>query len=219
MAFVQPCVDGAADIFELAGEKVFGAVNDYEAFGFRKRREERLDIRARAELIIAALDDEFWFRAIAQESKVRVIHGNSQTDQVRDALVHATHAQSHQRAKAEPREQNRPLRKFRRKIIECGAHVVLFADAAIVRSFALARAAEIETQDRDAAKMQRFCRLIDDFVVHRAAEARVRVTHHGDQRWIRSGDGPQQCLQPSGGAGEKKIAMECFSHEIASARV
>ena len=68
------------------------------------------------------------------------------------------------------------MRKFRRKIIEGGAHVILFASAAIVDSLALSRPAEIEAQYRDAAQVQRFRRLVHDFVVHGAAEKRMRVT-------------------------------------------
>ena len=111
------------------------------------------------------------------------------------------------------------MRKFRRKIIERGAHVVLFADAPIVDPLALSGASEIEAQHRDAAQVQCFRRLIHNFVVHGAAEKRMRVTYHGDEWWIRSGHGPEQSFEAPGGAYQEKITMDCFSHEIVSARV
>jgi len=111
------------------------------------------------------------------------------------------------------------VRKFRREIIERGAHVVLFAYAAIVDSLAQSRPAEIEAQYRDAAQVQRFRRLVHNFVVHAAAEKWMRVTHHGDERWIGMGHCPEQSFEAPGGACEEKITMECFSHEIVSARV
>ena len=219
MAFVEPRINRAADFFQLSGEEVIRAVNDDEALGSRHRGEECFHIRPRAELIVAALNDQFWFRAIAQVRQIGVVHRNSQSDQVRDALVRAARAQSHQRTEAKAREKNRPPRKFRRKIIERGTHVACFARAAIMLSFALARAAEIEAQHGNVTKMQRFGRLIHNFVVHRAAEKRMRMADHADQRRISDRHGPEQRLQAPGGARDKEIAMKGFRHEIASARV
>ena len=111
------------------------------------------------------------------------------------------------------------MRKFGRKIIERGPHVVLFADAAIVDSLALSRPAEIEAQHRNAAQVQRFRRLVHNFVVHGAAEKWMRVANHGDEWWIRIRYGPEQSFEAPGGACKEKITVECFSHEIVSARV
>ena len=66
MAFVQPGIDRGADFFQLSGEEVVRAFNDDELLGSRHRSEECLHVCAGAELIVAALDDQFWFRAIAQ---------------------------------------------------------------------------------------------------------------------------------------------------------
>ncbi len=111
------------------------------------------------------------------------------------------------------------MRKFRCEIIERGAHVVLFADAAIVLSLTLSDAAEIETEDRDVTEVQRFRGLVHDFIVHVAAEKRVRVADYGCERWIDNRGGPEQRLEASGGTCEEKVTMEDIGHEIASARV
>jgi hypothetical protein len=47
----------------------------------------------------------------------------------------------------------------------------------------------------------------------------MRVTHDGDKWRIRGGHGPEHSLEAPGRACKKKVAMECFSHEIVSARV
>jgi len=70
MAFVEPRVNRAADFFELAREEMVGAFDDDEALRLGQRDEERLDIRARAELIVAALNDQFRFRAISQVRQI-----------------------------------------------------------------------------------------------------------------------------------------------------
>ena len=54
--------------------------------------------------------------------------------------------------------------------------------AVVERALAAADAAEIEAQHREAAMHERVVELIDDLVVHRAAELRVRMQHDGDRR-------------------------------------
>jgi hypothetical protein len=80
MAFVEPGVNRAADFFELAGEEVVCAFDNYEVLGRGQRREERFDVDTRAELIFAALNYQFWIRTTAQVRQIRVVHGNSQAD-------------------------------------------------------------------------------------------------------------------------------------------
>jgi hypothetical protein len=105
------------------------------------------------------------------------------------------------------------VQKFRREIVERGAHVILFANAAIVDAFALSRPAKVEAQYWDAALVQRFGRLIHDFIVHGAAEKRVRVADYGCERRIGDGHGPEQSLEASGGTGEEEVTMEDIGHE------
>jgi hypothetical protein len=81
-----------------------------------------------------------------------------------------------------------------------------------VDSLALPHATKVEPQHRDIAKVQRFGRLVHNFVVHGAAEQRMRVADYSDKRRIRNRHGPQQSLEPSGSPGEEEIAMECFGH-------
>src|SRR5262249_30126915 len=56
------------------------------------------------------------------------------------------------------------------------------AGAMIERALAAADAAEIETQYREAAMRERVVALIDDLVVHRAVELRMRMQDHRNRR-------------------------------------
>ncbi len=60
--------------------------------------------------------------------------------------------------------------------------------------------------------MECFGRLVDDLVVHGAGEERVRMANDGGELRIFRGGGPEQRLEASGGAIEKKFAVKYFSH-------
>ncbi len=70
MAFVEPLINRCANFVELAGEEVVSAFDEHEFFSRWQSGEKRFNISARAELIVATLDDQFWFRAVAQVSQV-----------------------------------------------------------------------------------------------------------------------------------------------------
>src|SRR5438128_242551 len=113
---------------------------------------------------------------------MRAVDGETQTDQVRNARVFAADAQTYPGSKTEPRQQNWNSRKLPGKKIERGANVVLLPLAAVVNARAESCAAKIESQNRNPSAIQRFCGLIDHFVVHRPAKQRVRMTDHGGER-------------------------------------
>ena len=48
-------------------------------------------------------------------------------------------------------------------------------------ALAAADAAEVEAQRREAARLEHVEQLVDDLVVHRTAELRVRMQHDGDR--------------------------------------
>ena len=113
MMFVEPGLYRASNFIELARKKMVGAVDYDEPFRLGQGFEQCFNVRARAELVISALNKKLRLGALAQISQVRAIHGKSQTDEFRDAIVRAADSQSHPRSEAEPREQNRRRRKFR----------------------------------------------------------------------------------------------------------
>ena len=67
--------------------------------------------------------------------------------------------------------------------------------------------AKVEPQYRKSEAMQGFSGLVDDFVVHGAAEKRMRVADNGGE-WRRSGvvGSPEDGFEPADWAGEEKIS-------------
>src|SRR5262249_981195 len=79
-----------------------------------------------------------------------------------------------------------------------------FALAVVERALAASDAAEIKPQHREVPVHESVVALVDDLVVHRAAELRVRVQHDGDRRVL------LPCrvvpaLDPAWGAGEDDL--------------
>ena len=66
--------------------------------------------------------------------------------------------------------------------VERGGRIRQFARAVVERALAAADAAEIEAQHREVAVHEGVVELVDDLMVHRAAELRVRMQHDGDRR-------------------------------------
>ena len=94
----------------------------------------------------------------------------------------ASHAKAHDRAKTKSRDQQRHAGKFGDEKLQCGADVIAFADAAIVNSLTESSAAKIETQDRNAERVDGFGDLKNHFVVHGAAEKRMRMADQRGER-------------------------------------
>ena len=66
--------------------------------------------------------------------------------------------------------------------VERGGGVREFADAVVEAALAAADAAEIEAQRGKVAVHEGVIELVDDLVVHRAAELRMRMQHDADRR-------------------------------------
>ena len=79
-------------------------------------------------------------------------------------------------------QQRARLRVDRLRPVERGGGVRQFAGAVVERALAAADAAEVEAQRGEAAVHEGIVELVDDLVVHRAAELRVRMQHDGDRR-------------------------------------
>ena len=127
--------------------------------------------------IVAPLDKEFGFVALAQEGKIRSIDRNAESDEMGDSNSLAAHLQPHHRTKTESCQHERCTRKFRLEKVKRGADIALLATAAVVFAGAQPGTAKIESQHGNTKRIQRFCRLIDDFVVHRTAEKRMRMAY------------------------------------------
>jgi len=63
MALHEPVSDGAVKQWKMPGEKVIGAVDQYEPIFSRKHRNEFFDFLRRAVFVVGAADEEFWLHA------------------------------------------------------------------------------------------------------------------------------------------------------------
>ena len=96
---------------------------------------------------------------------------------------------AHQKLHADPgaeREAGDPaglrLRIDGLRPVERGRRIRQFAGAVVERALAAADAAEVEAQRREAAVHELVVELVDDLMVHRPAELRVRMQNDGDRR-------------------------------------
>jgi len=150
----KPVVDGGIELWKFAGKEVIRAFDDSELILAGKRCNECFDVSERAVFVVTSMHEKFWLVALPQEEKVATVDRNSQTDQVRDALMFAPGAQTNQSSKTEACEQERDAREFRGKEIKRGTCVMLFSAALIVCAGAESRASKIESQNRNAESVQ-----------------------------------------------------------------
>jgi hypothetical protein len=119
----------------------------------------------------------------------------------------ASNSQTDPAAKAETRQQQWDAGELAREKIQRRAHVSLLTTSSIVRPGAHPSASKIESQHRQAQSIQRFRRLINHLVVHRAAEKRVRMANDRSHRWSRYALWlPQDRFEPPGRALKKQIS-------------
>ena len=85
--------------------------------------------------------------------------------------------------------------------VERGRRVRKLAGAVIERALAAADASKIEAQHREPTLREGVIEMVDDLIVHRPAELRVRVQHDGYGRAARRGL-MKAALQPAGRASE-----------------
>ncbi|MGY4352320.1 hypothetical protein ACVWXM_008813 [Bradyrhizobium sp. GM7.3] len=88
--------------------------------------------------------------------------------------------------------------------VERRGRVRQFAGAVVERALAAADAAEIESQHREATMRERIVALVDDLVIHRAVELRMRVQDHRDRRVLLLGR-MVAAFETAGGAGENNF--------------
>src|SRR5438445_1266127 len=91
--------------------------------------------------------------------------------------------------------------------VERGGSIRQFAGAMVELALAAADAAEIEAQRGEIALLEHVEEVVDDLVVHRAAELRVRMQDDGDRRTLFLGR-LVASLQAAGRTGESDLRHE-----------
>lgn len=181
MTTLQPSGNGGAEIIEFAGIEMVSVRDDDHAVLAGQGRNDFFDFVDRAVFVVFAVDEEFRFGTVSQITEVGIVDRDAEADEVGNASVLAAHTKANPTSKAEARKQQRDAGKFLRQEIQCGTNIVLFAQPSIMRSGTHSGAAKIESQYGHAERVKRFSSLIDNLVVQRSAEERVRVANHGRQ--------------------------------------
>jgi hypothetical protein len=155
---------------------------DDDAFLRLQLLDQRGHVLGRRDDVLLPVDDQAGRRAGRQEREVVAVRLRRDRDEAFD--LGAAHQQLHADPGAE-REASDPARaRFRidgLRPVERGGRIRQLARAMIERALAATDTAEVEAQHRKAAVHERVVHLVDDRVVHVAAELRVRVQHHGDR--------------------------------------
>ena len=153
------------------------------------------------------MDKELGLWAAPEIGEIGPVHGNSEADELSNAPVAATRAKANPRAEAEAGEQQWHARKLLCEKIDGRAHISFLAAALIMDSGTKPGAAEIEAQDGETQRVERFGGLINDFIVECAAEERVRMTDDRRERGRQfSGRTPEHSFEPAGWTSQKQIA-------------
>jgi len=91
---VQPSVNCGTDCIEMAGEEMVSALDDDKALRLREVFENGLNIRARAKLVRATLDDQLGLGAGPQVIEIDVVGRQAEADQFRHPCVLAADPQA-----------------------------------------------------------------------------------------------------------------------------
>ena len=155
--------------------------------------------------VLVAVDDQSRGRAGRQEREVVEVRGRRDRDEALDL------GPPHQKLHADPGPEGEAgdpaaarLRIDRLRPVERGCRVRQFADAVVERALAAPDAAEVEAQHREVPVHEGVVELVDDLVVHRAPELRMRMQDDGDRRILLSRR-VIPAFDPSSGAGEDDL--------------
>jgi hypothetical protein len=171
----HPVRDRRIDLIELPHKKVVGFFHHDQLVFSRQRSHQALHFVDRTIDIIRAVYEQLRLFTTRQIGKVCVVDGSSQPNQRSNARILAPCSKPHPAPKTESRHEQQHVWKFGSEKIERRADIAAFAFPAIVLPFALSRSPKIETQHWKAQRVQRFRGLINNFVVHRATEKRMRM--------------------------------------------
>jgi len=149
---------------------MIGTFDEDQLLRFGHGGKQRFEVLARTKGIVAALNEELRLAATTKIRSIVVVDRKAECDEAGYAIVLASHPQADPGTKAEPGQNDWLSRILSGKVVERRTDVLLLADSLVVFSLAFAGTPKIETQHSCPPSMERPGRLINDLVVHRAAE-------------------------------------------------
>ena len=165
--------------------------------------DQRQHLLERRDAVLVAMDEQAGRRAGGEEAEVEPVGRRGDGDEALD--LRPAHQELHADPGAE-RDAGDPagarLRADGLRPVEGGGGVRQLPLAVVERALGAPDAAEVEAQNGEAAIGEVVVRIVDDLVVHRPAELRMRVQNHGDRRAPLLG-GMETAFQPTGGTVEE----------------
>src|SRR5712691_5680241 len=210
---LEPLVEIGADRLhqriDLAVEEVVGARDhlllDHDALLGLELVDQPGDVLVRHHRVLVAVHDHARGRAGSEERKIIEVRRRRDRDEALDLGPPHQELHADPGAEGEAGDPAAPgLRIERLRPIERRSGVRQLSQAVVERALAASDAAEIEAQHGEVPVHESVVELIDDLVVHRAPELRMRVKHDGDRRILL----PSRVIAPlysPGRAGEDDL--------------
>ena len=107
-----------------------------QAIFARQFAHKSLHLMRVAEFVISAMNEKFWFGATPEISEIRTVYRHTYSDELSNARILATDAQSDPAAKAESSEKQGSMGELRNEIIDGSLNVALLPAALVVRACA-----------------------------------------------------------------------------------
>ena len=158
-------------------------VGDRDALLLVQLADEDVRVPRRRHPVGGAVDDEARRRAGGEEREVVHVGRRRDADEAGDL------GPPHQELHADPGAEREPrdpavlgVLVHRLQVVERRGRVAELADALVVLALAAPDAAEVEPQHGEAQLVKGVMQVVDDTVVHRPAELRVRMQDDRDRR-------------------------------------
>src|SRR5579862_3791665 len=154
---------------------------------------------------------------IGEAAAIQIADRQSEANEFPHSRIAAPGAQSNPGTKTEASDEKRRSRKFLREKIKHGQNVVRLARAFVVRPFTESNAAKVESDNGQPKPVNCFRGLVNNLVVHRPAEKRMRVADDGGQRrplaFCLLRRGPQNRFKPTRWTGkhQSSVRLRCHS--------
>ncbi len=177
MPLQYPPRNRAVELRKVSRKEVISAFNDGHLCLLAYPRRKLLDHCAqhirRAEPIEFACKQKLGLLAAIKVGKAaasEVANRQPKSDELFHARITAPGAQADPGSKTKARDQQRHTGKFPCEKINRGQNITVLSDTFVMLSFAMAHSAKIEAHHGQPKAVDRFCGLVDHFVVHRSAK-------------------------------------------------
>ena len=170
--------------------------------------DQRLDLFQRRDAVLVAMHEQAGRGTGREKAEIETIGGRGDRDEAFN--LRPAHQELHADPRAERDAGDPAGARFRAdglRPVEGGGCVRQFALAVIEGALRPPDAAEIEAQHRKPALGEIVICVVYNLIVHRAAELRMSVKHHGNWRPALLG-GMKTPLQPTGGTGKENLGHE-----------